>query len=48
MPESVKKVLDRLQHPKPKIPQYAPHFWIVPAYVKRLQMAPYPDDIDIL
>ena len=25
MPEYVKKALDRLQYPNPKIPQYAPH-----------------------
>ena len=48
MPEYVKKVLDRLKHPKPKRPQYAPHCWTVPAYGKRLQMAPDPDDSDLL
>ena len=26
IPECVKKALDQLQHPKPKMPQYAPHF----------------------
>ena len=48
MPEYVKKALDRLQHPKPKIPQYAPHLWTVPTYGKRLQMAPDPDDIEFI
>ena len=40
----MKKALDRLQHPKPKRPQYAPHSWNVPNYVKILQMTPDPDD----
>ena len=40
MPEYVKKALDRLQHPQPKIPQYSPHRWSVTAYGKRLHMAP--------
>ena len=44
MQEYVNKALDKLQHPKPKIIQYAPHRWTVPTYGKRLQMAPYPDD----
>ena len=44
----MRKALDRLQHPKPKISQYALHHWSVPAYGKRLQMAPYPDGSDIL
>ena len=43
IPEYVKKSLDRLQHPKPKRPQYDPHRWIVPAYGKILQMAPDTD-----
>ena len=47
MPDYVSKVLNRLQHPKPKRPQYAPHFWSVPAYGKRLQMAPDPDKRNI-
>ena len=40
--------MDRLQHPKPKRPQYASHLWTVPDYLKRLQMAPYPYDSNIL
>ena len=48
MPKYVKKALDRLQHPKPKISQYDPHRWTVPTYGKRLQMAPYPDNSEIL
>ena len=27
MPEYVRKFLDRIQHPKPKRPQYNPHQW---------------------
>ena len=41
------KFLDRLQHTKPKRPQYAPHRWIVPAYGKRLHTEPYPDERDL-
>ena len=48
MPDYVRKYLDRLQHPRPKRPQYAPHLWSVPAYVKRLQMEPDPDKSDLL
>ena len=44
----MKKALDRLQHPKPKIPKYAPHCWTVPIYGKKLQMAPDPYDSKIL
>ena len=48
MLEYARKSLDRLQHPNPERPQYAPHRWSVPAYGKRLQMAPYPDEKNIL
>ena len=48
MPEYVKKLLDRLQHPKLTRPRYIPHLWTVPAYVNSLQMAPYPDDSNLL
>ena len=48
MTEYVKKALDRLKHPKPKRPQYAPHCWTIPTYRKRLQMAQYPYDSYIL
>ena len=48
MPEYVRKALDRLQHPKPQIPQYAPHRWSAPAYGKRLQMVPNTDERNIL
>ena len=48
MPEYVNKALGRLQHTKPKRPQYVPHRWMVPAYGKRLQMAPYPDYINLI
>ena len=39
MTDYLRKVMDRIQHPKPKRPQYAPHRWSVPAYGKRPQMA---------
>ena len=48
MPDYVRKALDRLQHPKPKIPQYAPHRSTVPAYEKRLPMAPNIDKSNLL
>ena len=48
MPEYVKKALRRLQHPRPKIPQYARHFCTVPGYGKRLHMAQDPDDSKLL
>ena len=40
MIEYVKKVIDRLHHPKSERPQYSPHSWTVPTYGKILQMAP--------
>ena len=40
--------MDSLQHTKPKIPQQAPHRWSVPAYIKIIQMAPDPDESDLL
>ena len=43
MPECVEKALNRIQHHNPKIPQYVPHMWKVPAYGKRLHMASDPD-----
>ena len=48
MPKYVKKVLNRLQNPKPKRPQYAPHLCKVSTYVKIPQMAPDPYDRNIL
>ena len=48
MPEYVKKALDRLQHPNPKVPQYAPHLWTFPAYGNRIHMAPYTENINII
>ena len=47
MSDYVRKALDRIQHPNPKIPQYAPHRWSVHAYGLRLQMAQDPDDINL-
>ena len=32
MPEYVAKELERLRHPKPKLPHYDPHQWTVPDY----------------
>ena len=47
-PGYVMKAMDRLQHPKTQRHQYAPHRLSVPAYGKRLQMAPDPDNIDLI
>ena len=44
----MRKALDRFQHPNPKRPQYAPHCWSVPAYGKILQMAPDPNESNLL
>ena len=48
MRDYVSKALYRLQHTKRKRPQYALHRWSVPAYEKRLQMAPYPGESNLL
>ena len=48
MPEYVEKMLDRLQHSRPKRHQYTLHHSTIPRYVKRLQMAPDPDDSELL
>jgi hypothetical protein len=43
MPEYIEAMLERLQHPKPKRPQHAPHLWSQPAYGQKLQLAPIDD-----
>jgi hypothetical protein len=43
MPGHIKYALYKFQHPLPKLPQYAPHNWTVPAYGQRIQYAPLPD-----
>ena len=48
MPEYVKQVLDRLQHPRPNRPQYAPHLCTVDSYGKILQMETDIDNIKLL
>ena len=48
MLDYVRKALYRLQHPKPKRPQYAPHCWSVPENGKRLLTSPDTDDINRL
>ena len=47
MPEYVEKLLNKLQHPKPKRTQYASHLWTLPAYGKRFQMAPESDESNL-
>ena len=48
MPYDVSEALDRIQHPNPKRPQYDPYCWTVPAFGKRLQMAPDTYERNIL
>ncbi len=48
MPNYVQKKLIKFQHNKPTRPQYAPHKWLKPAYGKKLQYAPPPDNTDLL
>ena len=48
MPDYVTKALDQLQHPKQKRPQYAPHHWTIPSYRKIFQMAPDPNESNLL
>ena len=42
------KAMDRLQHPKPKRPQYEPHSWSFTAYGKRLKMSQDPNESTII
>jgi hypothetical protein len=39
----IKDALQKIQHPLPKRPKYAPHNWTIPAYGQRIQYAPLPD-----
>ena len=39
MPKYIPALLQKLQHPKPAKPQYAPHPWFVPAYGQHIQIA---------
>ena len=47
MPDYVKKAPERLQRPKPKLPQYTSHLWTVPSYGKILHMEPAPYESDL-
>jgi hypothetical protein len=42
-PGCIKYALHKFQHPMPKLPQYAPNNWTVPAYGQIVQYAPLPD-----
>ena len=48
MTDYARKALDRLQHIKPKRPQYDLHCWSVPANGKRLQMAADLDNSNLI
>ena len=48
MPNYVRKKLIKFKHKPPIRPQYAPHKWLKPAYGKKLQYAPPPDESDFL
>jgi hypothetical protein len=43
MPGYIKDALYKYQHPMPKLPQFVPHNWTVPAYGQGIQYAPLPD-----
>jgi hypothetical protein len=43
MPEYVIKTLERLCHPLPKRPQYAPHAWNKPVFGRKVQYANYDE-----
>ena len=40
MPNSVRKSLERFQHPVPTRPQHSPHKWIAPTYGAKVQYSP--------
>ena len=40
MPGYIVNALERLQHPAPSQPQYAPHRWTAPSYGSKVQLAP--------
>ena len=42
------KAIDQLHRTNPKIPQYAPNLWTVHTYEKIPQVAPDPDEINLL
>ena len=48
MPNYIKKVLERLQHPKPARPQFSPQDWTKPAYGAKVQYAPSPPPSPLL
>ena len=48
MPKYVQKVLDKLNHPAPKVPQNSPHKWVPITYNKQPHMAQEEDNTDIL
>ena len=40
MPNSISKVLERFQHPFPKLPQYSPHKWLASTYGAKFKYFP--------
>ena len=48
MPNYIPQLLQKLQHPQPKKPQYSPHHWNQPTYGKTVQMAETDDNLPIL
>ena len=40
MPGYIENALERLQHPAPSHPQFAPHRWTTPSYGSKVQLAP--------
>ena len=48
MPKYVQKKLKKYLHKKLVRPQYAPHKWLKPAYGRKLQYTPPPDESELL
>ena len=48
MPDYVKKVLKKFQHPTPLQPQFSPHAWNRPTFGARIQYATKPDSSPLL
>ena len=48
MPGYSEKVRERLKHPKPNKPQYAPHKWYKPTYGQKTQLVRDPDTSPLL
>ena len=48
IPNYIKKMLSKLNHPPPKKTQHVPHKWAIPIYGKKVQLVPGPDNTEPL